>query len=94
MLLHSNYRSGSKPKNIRNVMTKSQISKVEKVLRRNATGGRSISVEKLANAAQISKENVYRRVYDLKNDLGLSITSFPRFNGKTGKHETAYSLAA
>jgi len=72
----------------------SQVVKVEKYLRKFATKGRSVSVGKIAAAANINKENVYRRVYDLKNDYNLNIQSFQRINGKTRQVETAYSLAA
>ncbi len=72
----------------------SQITRVEKYLRKFATKGRSVSVSKIAAAVNINKENVYRRVYDLKNEANLDIQSFQRLNSKTGRVETAYALAA
>lgn len=68
----------------------SQLSKVAKHLRRN-TEGAGISVRKLAHLARIPREDVSKRIYDLREE-GKTIYTNSRI--VRGKRTTFYRLAA
>lgn len=69
----------------------SQLSKVAKYLRRHAKGA-GISVEKLARKTGLTRDAIYRRVYDLRMNEGKVIYSNVRNVG--GHRTTFYRIAA
>lgn len=66
------------------------IARIEKALLRHAKGN-GVSVDKLASLANVDKDNVYRRVADLRNE-GLNILSESRI--VKGERKTFYRIAA
>lgn len=69
----------------------SQLSQVAKQLRRN-TSGAGISVDKLAKLTGASKESVYKRVSDLRNEEGKTIYS--NYRTVKGKRTLFYRIAS
>jgi transposase len=66
----------------------SQIERVQKVLARNV--GKNISADRVAKAAKVPLDSVYRRVYDLRK-TGFRVTT----TSKTvkGTRQQFYSVA-
>lgn len=68
---------------------KSQMAKIEAVLRKN-TAGAGVSVAQIANLARVSKDAVYKRVYDLRE----THTIYSNYRSVNGKKKLFYRLAA
>jgi hypothetical protein len=69
----------------------SQLSKIAKHLRRNSTGP-GVTAAKLAKLAGVSKESVYKRIYDLRTIEGKAIYS--NFRVVKGQRKMFYRIAA
>lgn len=69
----------------------SQLTKVAKHLRRNSTGA-GITVAKLAKLAGVPKQNVYKRIYDLRTLEGKTIYS--NYRMVNGERKMYYRIAA
>lgn len=69
----------------------SQLTKVAKHLRRNSTGA-GITVAKLAKLAGVPKQNVYKRIYDLRTLEGKTIYS--NYRTVNGERKMYYRIAA
>ncbi len=69
----------------------SHLSRVAKVLRRN-TSGAGITAGRLAQLTGLSKDAVYKRVYDLRTLEGKTIYS--NYRTVNGKRKMFYRFAA
>ena len=69
----------------------SQLSKIAKHLRRHNTGA-GITVAKLAKLSGVPKENVYKRIYDLRVVEGKAIYS--NFRMVNGHRKMYYRIAS
>jgi DNA-binding Lrp family transcriptional regulator len=69
----------------------SQLTKVAKHLRRHNTGA-GITAAKLARLAGVSKEAVYKRIYDLRVNEGKTIYS--NYRNVKGERKVHYRIAA
>jgi DNA-binding Lrp family transcriptional regulator len=69
----------------------SQLTKVAKHLRRNNTGA-GITVSALAKAAGVPKQNVYKRIYDLRVLEGRTIYS--NYRMVNGRRKMYYRIAS
>ena len=69
----------------------SHLSRVAKVLRRN-TKGAGITAGRLAQLAGLSKNAVYKRVYDLRAVEGKTIYS--NYRNVNGKRKMFYRFAS
>ena len=69
----------------------SQLTKVAKHLRRNSTGA-GITAAKLAKLAGVPKQNVYKRIYDLRTLEGKTIYS--NYRMVNGERKMYYRIAA
>lgn len=68
--------------------TSTQVDRVANVLKRSSSA-RGISATKLSTLAKVSKDNVYRIVYDLRKDKGMNIVvNYTR--DKAGKRSAVY----
>lgn len=67
----------------------SQLNRVAEVLSRNTTS-RGITVSAVAKAARVPKNNVYKRISDLRRE-GVPIESY--FQKVNGKRKVYYHLA-
>lgn len=69
----------------------SQLTRVAKFLRRN-TEGAGITVAKLSKLAGVPKDNVYKRIYDLRVNEGKAIYS--NYRTVNGKRKMYYRIAS
>lgn len=69
----------------------SHLSRVAKVLRRNNSGN-GITAGRLAQLAGLSKDAVYKRVWDLRNVEGKTIYS--NYRTVNGKRKMFYRIAS
>lgn len=67
---------------------KTQIEKIETALRKHSKDG--VSVTNLARMARVSKDAVYKRVYDLRESYKI----FSNYRNVNGKKTLFYRLAA
>jgi len=67
----------------------SQLSLIEKHLRRNNTGP-GVTVAKLSKLTGISKENIYKRVSDLRE----AHTIYSNYRNVNGERKLFYRIAA
>lgn len=72
-----------------NAKTLPQSQRVANVLARNTKKG--ITAERLASQANVTLDNVYRIVYDLKNDRGMNIDR--NYVTKNGRRTVVYTVA-
>lgn len=70
----------------------SQISRVAKVLLRRKDSGSGITVAAIAKAAKMTKDSVYKRIYDLHTVEGVEVRRDYRM--VNGKRKVYYSLAS
>ncbi len=68
---------------------KSQIEKIETVLARYNTGA-GITADKIASMARVPRENVSKRIYDLR-EWGYTI--YTNYRNVKGKRTAFYRLA-
>lgn len=70
----------------------SQITRVAKVLLRQKASGSAITVAAIAKAAKMTKDSVYKRIYDLHTVEGFEVNRDYRM--VNGKRKVYYSLAS
>ena len=67
----------------------SQMSLIEKHLRRNNTGP-GVTVAKLSKLTGISKEGIYKRIYDLRGNYMI----YSNYRDVKGQRKLYYRIAA
>ena len=67
---------------------KTQVEKIENVLRRYNTGA-GITADKIANLARVPRENVSKRVYDLREMYNI----YTNYRDVDGKRTAFYRFA-
>jgi transposase len=68
----------------------SQLERITKVLSKKGTG-QGLTAEAIAKAAGVSKDTVYKRIYDLRNVEGRKVYS--NFRNVKGQRTMFYRLA-